>query len=141
MANILNLLQEKNEYLEKFYGVNTEEIARFADGDFENLEEFYRSRAAILDMIGSVDRRIEEFNLQSPAEESISDKEKKLILEELDFRNSIVHRILAQDLQALSFIENAKSEIIKELAKVRSVRKVMSSYKVGMKNVTIDEEA
>lgn len=139
--NIVELIKEKNEYLEKFYNVNLEEISRFADGDFENLENFYQSRAALLDMISSVDRRIEESNVLDSEEVEMSPEDKVVVIQELDFRNSLVHKILAQDLQALSFIEKAKSEIIKELAQVRSVKKAVSSYKVGIRNLTIDEEA
>lgn len=139
--NIVELIKEKNEYLEKFYNVNLEEISRFADGDFENLENFYQSRAALLDMISSVDRRIEESNVLDSEEVEMSPEEKVVVIQELDFRNSLVHKILAQDLQALSFIEKAKSEIIKELAQVRSVKKAVSSYKVGIRHLTIDEEA
>ncbi|MCB0422935.1 MAG: hypothetical protein KDD61_18180, partial [Bdellovibrionales bacterium] len=70
--NIVELIKEKNEYLEKFYNVNLEEISRFADGDFENLENFYQSRAALLDMISSVDRRIEESNVLDSEEVEMS---------------------------------------------------------------------
>ena len=51
-----------------------------------------------------------------------------------------MQRILAQDLQVLSLIEKTKSSIIKELAKVRAVRKAVGGYPGRIGSTILDEE-
>lgn len=140
MGRIVELLEEKNRCLEKFYRMNETEIMNFSVGNFDNLETFYESRDGILEMIKRVDKMIEEDN-GSTNPEDYDNASKKKVLAALDYKNELVTRILSQDLQILSFIEQAKSKIIKDLSAVRSARKAMNGYQSGMAaEPKLDEE-
>lgn len=140
MQDIIQLLKEKNQHLEKFFELNEQEMLSFNDGNFDNLEVFYQSRETLLEIIHILDGRIEKSNQVETAPISISDKQKVEILKALDKKNELVTGILSQDLQILSCIESAKSSIIKELSQTRVTKKAIGSYKSGEPNKRLDEE-
>lgn len=139
MENIIRLLQEKNEHLEQFHDLNEGELLNFAEGNFDNLEVFYHSRETLLQIIQRIDSSLETHISGEQAEPIPA--ESKAILKALDSKNELVTRILSQDLQILSFIETAKSSIIKELAQVRTARKAVGGYRSGPPKARIDEKA
>lgn len=141
MQEIISLLEEKNRQLERFLKLNEGEIINFSDGNFENLETFYHSREVVLDMIRRLDRMVEEQYRDLALDASITSDEKGSIISALDKKNELVTKILSQDLQILSVIELAKSNIIKELRQLKSARKVLGSYKSGLKENHLDEKA
>ena len=129
MERIISLMEEKNHYLEKFYLMNENELLNFSDGNFENIESFYRARDKVLDLIRTIDGVIDEASktVETPiAATAKSDVEK--ILKEKD---EMVQAILAQDLQILSWVEKEKSNIIKDLQFVRKGKKAISGYHSG----------
>jgi hypothetical protein len=141
MKSITELLEEKNQYLEKFFRINEEELEKFVCGEFENLERFYASREGLLALIKKVDEIIERSG-EGPVDPStVSPQFKKQILDSLQYKNDLVNRILEQDLRILSAIEKEKSSIIKELTQVRAAKKVIGSYKTGGVKKRLDEEA
>ncbi|MCB0356132.1 MAG: hypothetical protein KDD40_03950 [Bdellovibrionales bacterium] len=129
MTGVLDLLIQKNHFLDKFLQLNEKEILNFIDGNFDNLDSFYNSREKILGIISDIDAKIEEESIFDLEEEMIASDVKKKVIRALDYKNEQVTRILGQDLQILSLIETAKSNIIKELSQVKSTRKVFNSYK------------
>ena len=140
MNEIINLLQEKNCYLEKFFTLNEEELVRLMDLDFENIERFYEARDGILEILKTIDKKIEEKNQEDFSVEVANSEQKRQVLESMRIKNELVQRVLAQDLQILSCIEEEKSNIIIELRKSKTVRKAIGSYKSGMsKRVSFDE--
>lgn len=141
METIINLLKDKNYHLEKFYQLNEGELVNFAEGDFDNLEVFYQSRETILDLIRCIDRLIEAAVGAQGEPEKISDQYKQEMMKAMSVKNDLVTRILAQDLQILSVIEQAKSDIIKELRQVQSGRKAVGAYKSGEPSNKLDEKA
>jgi hypothetical protein len=128
MNSILDLLVEKNHFLDKFLNLNESEILNFIDGKFDNLDTFYNSREKILGILSEIDDKIQEESVFD-YEYTLTAEDKKKVIKALDYKNEIVKRILAQDLQILSLIESAKSNIIRELSDVRNTRKVFNSYK------------
>lgn len=140
MQDIIQLLKEKNQHLEKFFDLNEQEMLCFNDGNFDNLEVFYQSRETLLQMIHILDERIEKSNQAEIAPVIITDKQKMEILKALDKKTELVTGILSQDLQILSCIESAKSTIIKELSQVRATKKAIGSYKSGEPTKRLDEE-
>jgi len=136
MQRIINLLNQKNHYLEKFYSLNEEELLNFAKNDFDHLESFYRTREEILDVIRYVDDEIDK------SETSVlSSEEKRLMNEALAAKDEYVARILSQDLEILSCIESAKSSIIRELQEIKKAKKAVGSYKSKAIVNRLDEEA
>ncbi len=141
MENIIGLLQDKNFHLQRFYEMNETELVNFVEGNFENLEGFYNTREAILDLVRCIDRLIEQSNLAVTDPTMVTPGQKKMMAQALDRKNEIVTKILSQDLQILSVLETAKSNIIKELSQVKATRKAVGAYKSGNSSPRLDEEA
>ena len=141
MDTIINLLKDKNYHLQKFYQLNESELINFTENCFDNLEVFYQSRETILDLIRCIDRLIEAASQAQGTDVNVSDQHKKEVLAAMNAKNDLVTRILAQDLQILSVIEQAKSDIIKELRQVQSANKVVGAYKSGDTRNKLDEKA
>ena len=141
MIEVLSKLKEKNNLLEKFYTENEVELLNFSEGNFENLDEFYNKREVILKMVKTVDRWVEDYNNLTIETDKINPEQKKDLIITLDLKNDLVNRILGQDLQILSFIEEAKSQIIRKLTNVRSAKNVA---KISASNIDVpkylDEE-
>ncbi len=136
MDYIIQLLKDRNLHLEKFAQLNESEMLRFDDGNFDNLENFYKSREGILNLVGCIDRLIEE----TECDPVLPDAQKRLVLKLLAEKNEIVTEILSQDLQILSLIEQAKSGIIRELTSLKSGRKALQSYQSSPQPKRIDEK-
>jgi hypothetical protein len=142
MDTIINLLKDKNYHLGKFLELNESELLNFTEGNFDNLEVFYQSRETILDLVRCIDRLIEAAaNTEGVIESKVSDQNKKDMVMAMNSKNDLVQRILAQDLQILSVIEQAKSQIIRELRTVQAGKKAISHYKHGEPPTKFDEEA
>jgi hypothetical protein len=141
MLRIINLLEEKNHYLEKFYSLNETEIINFSHGNFDNLESFYNTREKILEILKYIDGQLDQ--VQSGMQEltGISTEERRQIKEHLAVKDEYVSRIIDQDLEVLTCIEAAKSNIIRELQDVRRVRKAVGGYKSPTFSKRLDEEA
>ena len=141
MDTIINLLKDKNYHLQKFYQLNEAELINFSENNFDNLEIFYQSRDTILDLVRCIDRLIEAASTATGDATQVSEQSKKEMLQTMHAKNDLVTRILAQDLQILSVIEQAKSEIIKELRQVQSAKKAVGAYKSGDAPSKLNEKA
>lgn len=142
MYKIIDLLNDKNFCLEKFYRINETELNNFKIGQFDHLERFYKNREGLLNIIKKIDEIVEERSFTGEDLDFIeNDSEmKKQIAQAFEYKNEIVNKILAQDLEILSAIESAKSQIIKELTQVRTAKKAIGSYKSGQTTNNLDEE-
>ena len=142
MNAVMTLLNDKNDHLHKFLQLNETELINFMQGNFDNLEIFYQSRETILDLIRCIDGLVEVALKDSPATGAeVATGDKKDLLKTLSRKNDLVTQILAQDLQILSVIEQAKSDIIKELRQVQGAKKAVGAYKSGETKNQLDEEA
>ncbi len=140
MMRIITLLNQKNHYLEKFYSVNEKELLNFSKGNFDGIEAFYQMRDKILDLIKYLDKEIEaaQENMATP----VSSDVRLQVKEVLAIKDEYVSRILAQDLEVLTCIEMAKSNIIRELQDLRKTKSAMGRYKSGRGPTRrLDEEA
>jgi hypothetical protein len=139
MSDILNLLKEKNQCLEKFFRINEAEIENFSAGVFDYIENFYKNREGLLQIMKKIDELI-ECAQENPDHVELSDLMKRAVSAELSYKNELVSRILDQDLRILSVIEVAKTKIIRELKQVRSATKVIGEQK-RRPPTRLDEEA
>ena len=139
MLRIITLLNQKNHYLEKFYSLNETELMNFSAGNFEGLEEFYQAREKILGMVKFLDSEIDRVQLETS--QNTTNEQKRDLRECLAVKDEYVSRILSQDLEILSCIESAKSEIIRELREIKKAKKVVGSYKSGRSDRRLNEEA
>lgn len=142
MEAIIQLMTQRNEHLLKFKEINEKELANFAEGQFDNLEVFYQARETLLNLIRTIDTIInEEAATIDPRDPEFTDNYRRAIIESMDMKSQIVTEILSQDLQILSSIENAKSDIIKELKQVQTTRKAFHSYQSKGRASRVNEEA
>lgn len=137
MDYIIQLLQDRNIHLEKFAQINEIEILKFTEGNFDNLDNFYRSREGILNLIGCIDRLIDATECEKS---QMTDSDRKTVLDLLAEKSELVTEILSQDLQILSLIERAKSDIIKELSSIKVGRKALHNYQSAPAAKRIDEK-
>lgn len=137
MDYIIQLLSDRNMHLEKFSQINANAMLKFAEGNFDEIESFYKSREGILNLVNCIDRLIEEYE----SDNEIREDQKKVVLELFSEKSDLVTEILSQDLQILSMIESAKSNIIRELSSVKVGRKALQNYQSGETRTRIDEKA
>ncbi len=141
MERIIELLNEKNHYLEKFYALNETELINFSRDSFDNLENFYRTREKILEIIKYLDSELNRAHTQSVDVAKASSEHKRTAREALAVKDEYVTRIIEQDIEVLTHIEAAKNGIIRELQDLRKNRKAISGYKSPMFEQRLDEEA
>lgn len=137
MKRLLELMDQKNHYLEKFYTINETHLEMFLKSRFEEINEFYNSRENILEILKYIDQEIRVVS-QTAQEESMLDIGK--LKRCLSVKDTFVQKIIEQDIDILACIEAEKNAIITELKDVRIGRKVISAYKTPTFNENIGEE-
>lgn len=140
MERIIKLLTDKNHFLERFYLMNEVELINFSKGHFENVEIFYKTREDILEIIRKIDDKIDQSSREYNSEKGMSKEDKNKILNLLDIKDNFVSEILDQDLRVLSFIENEKSSIIKELRNVQKNRHGIRGYRTNQQVKNLSEK-
>ena len=132
MIRLIQFLNEKNHFLEKFFTLNESQITRLEAGKFEDLELFYNQREDLLKIVKYIDSEIHKAHmLHKDIVGQFSEEQKAEIRESMRTKEAYVRRILEQDLQVLGMIDDAKSMIIKELKGVQNTRKALTGYKSG----------
>lgn len=141
MNRIITLLDQKNHYLEKFYAQNESELKNFIEGQFDGLEAFYENREKILEMIKYIDFEIQKIEIDVQKASALQwDQMKRQIAQSLKIKDLYVEKIIQQDIEVLSCIENAKNMIIKELQDLRRGKKVVGAYRTPTFQQKLDEE-
>lgn len=132
MIRLIQFLNEKNHFLEKFFALNESQLTRLQTGNFEELEAFYNQREDLLKIIKYVDAEIHKAHmLHKDVVGQFTEEQKSEIRDSLRIKEAYVKRILEQDLQVLGMIDDAKSLIIKELQGVKKARKALAGYKIS----------
>lgn len=132
MNRLVQYLNEKNHFLEKFYSLNEAQIKKLEAGFFDELEVFYNQRERLLKILKYIDAEILKAHKINKSEATeYSDGQKTEIHEYLRTKEAYAKRILEQDLQILGLIDDAKSAIIKELQEIQKTRKALAGYKSG----------
>ncbi len=132
MEILLDLMQRKNSFLEKFYTINEAELLNFSSGDFRNLESFYQCRENLLRLIGRLDDQIDD--TLKIVEQPLSTSAKTRIQQCLQVKDDWARKIVDQDLQIISCIERKKSGIITELKSVQQSKKMHTAYQPEKSN-------
>lgn len=136
---LVELLDEKNQYLEKFFELNETELHHFADGLFDNVEVFYQSREKILDIVRCIDALVDD-EVTQISDSAVTPVIRAEIQDLMEHKDKLAKQILAQDLRVLAAIEDEKSNIIRELKSTKQTRKVVSAYHSGQSSRHLDEE-
>lgn len=130
MIRVVQLLNEKNHFLEKFMSLNEKQISRLEKGNFDQVEQFYNQREDLIKIIKYIDSEINKAQmLQAKQTLNLSEADRKLIKESLKTKDNYTSSILDQDMQVLALIDQAKSQIIKQLQEVRLGQRAMAGYK------------
>lgn len=122
MLQVLNLMESKNHYLEKFYSLNEEALHRFRASEFDDLDDFYQRREKLLEIIRYIDVRMdqEQALVKTPASET----HQKSLRELLAIKEQFVKRILDQDLEVLMYLDQEKSRLIQDLRGVEKGKQI-----------------
>lgn len=132
MIRLIQFLNEKNHFLEKFFALNESQLERLQIGNFEELEAFYNQREDLLKIIKYIDAEIHKAHmLHKDVVGQFTDEQKSEIRNSLRTKEAYVKRILEQDLQVLGMIDDAKSLIIKELQGIKQARRALTGYKAS----------
>ncbi len=132
MIRLIQFLNEKNHFLEKFFALNEAQLTRLEAGLFDEIESFYNKREDLLKIIKYIDAEIQKAHgLYRDMSGSFSEIQKTEIRQALRTKEAYVQRILEQDLLILGMIDEAKSNIIRELKDVTKARKAMNGYKAS----------
>lgn len=141
MEKLVQLLEERNHFLEKFKSVNESALRKFSSENFDSIDNFYNAREGILGVIDSIEKLVEK-HLQLKLDDSeITPQVKAQVQTILSRRNHLITDILDQDLRIMSTIENQKSKIIRELQTVKLGQKAVEAYLPREKLHAVDEEA
>lgn len=133
MERVIELLERKNHYLEKFFLISEAELLNFKSDDFDNLESFYACRDKILNIIKHIDDEVEKTNQQFSSHYTITPEQRLQMERVLSRKEEIVNDILALDVEILACIDKTKSTIIRELRGVKKGRQVIEKYHSGQK--------
>lgn len=139
MPRIIELMTERNHYLVRYYNLNEREMYHYREGNFDSLDAFYETREAILDIVAVLDEKIDEelMALEVEVVEAQQDKIADLLSE----KDSIVEKVLDQDLQLISLIETEKGKILKEFLETKNNKKAVGAYKSGSVKRNFQQEA
>lgn len=133
MIRLVQFLNEKNHFLEKFFSLNDAQISRMQGGLFDEIEIFYNQREDLLKILKYIDAEINKAHqMHKDTNGQYLEAEKNSIREALRTKEAYVKRILEQDLLVLELIDEAKSTIIKELQSVKKARKALTGYKANV---------
>ena len=128
MSKVIELLKEKNFYLERFLEESRGERQRFKARHFSNLDTLYQKREQILLNIQSIDKKISKI-CEDQGAELLNPPKKNEVTEMLTRIKSNVRDIMQEDIEIISYIENEKTKIIKEISQTKEGRKVLKGYK------------
>jgi len=130
MIRIVQLLTEKNHFLEKFFTINEKQIARLEAGHYDDIEQFYNKREDLIKILKHLDQEVLKSHTQHKEINGVFTATDKASLREcMRIKEMFVERIVDQDMQVLALIDEAKSKIIRELQDVRLAKKAMAGYK------------
>ncbi len=129
MDRIVQLVSERNHYLENFITLNKKELEKFRQNDFEDVEKFYETRDRILKLLGDIEDLI-SVELESPGVAKIlSDNDKKVIRSQIRRKEELTQTIIEQDIELIAMLDKEKKKIYSEVQSIKKGRKVIGAYK------------
>lgn len=125
---LIQYLNEKNYFLEKFCQLNEVQFKLLQHGHVEGLDHFYNQRESIISIIKNIDTKINQTITMNPTEK-LTGPERESVKKAMGAKDEYVKLILDQDLEIMACIDHLKSEIFKELKTVSAGKKLVTSYK------------
>ncbi|NBX93282.1 MAG: hypothetical protein EB078_00890 [Proteobacteria bacterium] len=128
MEEVLQYLEMKNHYYEKFYSITRKFLDQIAQNDWKDLDFFVDSRERILNIIRSFDAKISKVIEQSNASKPVNDGDKMMMNRVIEKKRRIADKIVDLDLQLISAIDEYKNETIRELKKTVETQQQIDSF-------------
>ncbi|MFM8270629.1 MAG: hypothetical protein ACKN9V_10615 [Pseudomonadota bacterium] len=128
MEEVMQYLEMKNHYYEKFYSVTLKFLDQIARNDWTNLNFFVDSRERILNIIRSFDAKISHAVNEAKDHVQTGTTERSLMKKMMDERKLLADKILELDLQVISAIDDYKSETIRELKKTVETQQQIDAF-------------
>lgn len=128
MEEVLQYLEMKNHYYEKFYSITRKFLDQIAQNDWKDLDFFVDSRERILNIIRSFDAKISKVIEQSNASKPVNDGDKMMMNRVIEKKRRIADKIVDLDLQLISAIDEYKNETIRELKKTVEMQQQIDSF-------------
>lgn len=128
MEEVLQYLEMKNHYYEKFYSITQKFLDHIARNDWKDMEFFVDSRERILNIIRSFDAKISKAIETSQRKNTITEEEKSLMTKMMAKKKVLADKIVDLDLQVIAAIDDYKNETIRELKKTVEVQQQIDSF-------------
>lgn len=133
---LIQLLEQKNHYLEKFFSLNDLQARLLVDNEIDTLDEFYHQREKLLDIISYIDEQITEAYSQFDGKQMATEVQRLLFI-----KDEYVHRILDQEVTILSLMDQLKSGILSELIEIKANQKAIKGYRSPILETKLSEKA
>jgi hypothetical protein len=117
MEEVLQYLEMKNHYYEKFYSITQKFLDQIARNNWKDLDFFVDSRERILNIIRSFDVRISQAVECLSPQKKFNEVDREVMNKMMIRRRKIADKILELDLQVIAAIDEYKNETIRELKK------------------------
>lgn len=128
MDDVLQYLEMKNHYYEKFFALSKKFLDQVSMGKWDDLEYFVDNRERILSIIRSFDFQISKAMEGRKVTEDETSQYKESIKTFLGKRTELAAKIVALDLELISRIDDHKSDTIKELKKTVETQQHVASF-------------
>lgn len=128
MEEILQYLEMKNHYYQKFYNVTHKFLDKVSRNEWEQTEFFVESRDRILSIIRSFDVKISRCMAEMKKDSEPTAIEKALLKKISQEKKMIGEKILEIDLRLITAIDDYKTETIKELQKTVKAQQHIDAF-------------
>lgn len=128
MMALIQFLNEKNYFLEKFCQLNETQFKLLQQGHIEGLDYFYNQRESIISIVRNIDAKITKC-LTAPDSQKLTGPERESVKKAMAIKDEYVNLILGQDLDIIAHIDALKVNIFNELKAVSSTKKMVNGYK------------
>jgi hypothetical protein len=128
MQEVIEYLQMKNHYYEKFYSLTCKFLEQVENNNWDDIQFFVDNRERLLNIIRSFDHKIASVFENSKLSDEQMDVLKPQVKELLNKRASLAQRIVAKDLHLISRIDDHKSDTIRELKKTVETKEQLESF-------------
>lgn len=128
MEEILQYLEMKNHYYQKFYTVTQKFLDKVSRNEWEQTEFFVESRDRILSIIRSFDLKISRCISELEKNLDPTPVEKALLSKISEQKKSLGEKILEIDLRLITAIDDYKTETIKELQKTVKAQQQIDAF-------------
>lgn len=128
MEEVLEYLEMKNHYYEKFYSITEKFLKQAKKDQWEDMTFFVDNRERLLNIIRSLDHKIARVFKDAQISDREMNNYKSRVQKLMDKRKELGEKIVALDLQLISRIDQMKSDTIKDLKKSLETNQQLENF-------------